>query len=197
MKRPAKKKAPPKYPALVLDTETTGLIDNRSVGLNRLPEVIEFYGALADLASGEVLSELHHLIKPSRPLSDVPEGKGKKTITQITGISNDMLKDAKPFEAVAGLIFDYVERAPLVIAQNASFDKEMLDIEAERIGRTIKWPPVLCLIEQTIHLKGFRLKLSDLHQLLVGEPFTGAHRAKADTMALLRCCVVLHKRGDL
>jgi hypothetical protein len=39
--------------------------------------------------------------------------------------------------------------------------------------------------------------MSALHQHLFGEPFEGAHRAKQDTLALLRCCVELLHKGML
>lgn len=184
--------------AFVYDTETTGLIENRSMPLDRLPEVIEFYGETIDLNSGRKLDEYHTLIKPAKPLSPMPvDFKSKKTITDITGITNEMLKNAPLFKGVSEKIFSLIESAPLVIAQNASFDRDMLDIEAERLSLRIEWPPVICSIEQTVHLKGYRLGLGALHELLFGKTFSGAHRAKADVEALSRCCVELAKRGEL
>jgi DNA polymerase III epsilon subunit-like protein len=196
--RAKKKPSKPERLAVVYDTETTGLIMNRSMPLERLPEVIEFYGVLADLNSGKKKDEFHTLIKPSRPLSPMPvDFKSKKTITDITGITNDMLKLAPSFREVSGRIFKFLEEAPLVIAQNASFDRDIIDIEAERLGLELEWPPIICTIEQTVHLKGYRLSLSALHEHLFGKAFSGAHRAKADTEALVRCCVELVKRGEL
>jgi DNA polymerase III epsilon subunit-like protein len=181
--------------AHILDTETSGLIENRSMDLARLPEIIEFYGIVANLDEAKILSSLHRMIKPSRPLIMERGDKKGKTITEITGISNDMLVHAPPFADVADVIFAFIEEAPVVIAQNASFDVEMLDIEAERLGRKINWPPVLCTIEQSVYLKGYRLNLGDLHQLMTGESFAGAHRARADVEALFRICVAMHKRS--
>lgn len=185
--------------ALLMDTETTGLVENRSVGLDRLPEVIEFYGVLADLGKPRRprIRELEHLIRPARALSDVPGRKGGRTITQITGITNAMLEEVPRFGEVAVGIFAFIKEAPVIIAQNASFDVEMLDIEAERLGTKIEWPPVLCTVEQTVHYRGYRLTLGDLHEHLLGERFPGAHRARADTEALLRICLEMRKRGDL
>lgn len=187
--------------ALVMDTETTGLIENGSLALDRQPEIIEFCGLLADLSTGKVVDELDVLIRPSRPLEDRPSvvrGKaGKKSITEITGITNEMLNGRPTFAEASDGIFKMVEGAPLVIAQNASFDKEMLDIEAARLGLQLEWPPLLCSIEQTVHLRGYRLALGDLHEHLLGKKFEGAHRARADVEALLRCLVELCRRGDI
>lgn len=178
--------------AVLFDTETTGLIDNRTVGLERQPHVIEFYGCVADLKKGKVLKELEFLIQPPK-LSLITD-----IITKITTITPETVKDAPVMGVVADKIFKFLEGAPVVIAHNLSFDLEMMDIEAQRLDRKIKWPKQrLCTVEQTVHLKGFRLNLSNLHQHLFGEKFDGAHRAKVDVMALLRCCTELVKREVL
>lgn len=183
--------------ALLIDTETTGLVENRSMPLDRQPEIIEFYGVLADLdKKSKKRSVLHCLIKPSRPIP-TEEGKGKKNIEKLTGITNDMVKDCPSFQDEFDKILTFIEAAPMVIAQNMSFDKDMLDIEFERLGITLKWPPLICTVEQSIHYLGRRLTLADLHEHLLGERFSGAHRAEADTEALLRCAIAMRKRGDL
>jgi DNA polymerase III epsilon subunit-like protein len=152
---------------------------------------------LVDLKSGHIFGEYETLIKPSKPLSDIPAPGDKKTITKITGITNEMLEGAPSFKDVADKIIRRIEDAPATITHNHSFDKEMLDIEAERIGLKIRWPRSICTIEQTIVMKGYRLSMGALHQLLFDEKFEGAHRAKVDVTALTRCCVELLKRGVL
>lgn len=175
--------------AFLVDTETTGLIDNRTLPLSSQPHVTEFYGCLADLETGEVLSEVEHLIRPPIAISE--------EITRITGITDELLKDAPRFMDVADEIISAIEAAPLVVAHNLSFDREMIDIEAERLGRKIAWPRLLCTVEATCHLKGFRLNLQGLHEHLFGEPFANAHRARNDVVALLRVCVELHRLGEI
>jgi len=175
--------------ALIFDTETTGLISNRTVRLDRQPHIIEFYGCIADLKTGEIERELDILIKPPVEIS--------AEITKITTITNDLVRDSLPFSAHAADIKSLIESAPLVIAHNMAFDREMVEIEMERAGLTVAWPQILCTVEQTLHMRGFRLTLSALHERLLGAPFSGAHRAKVDVAALLRCCVKLHEKGDL
>ena len=175
--------------ALLFDTETDGLVENHVIPLDRQPHIIEWYSCVADLSTGEVLDELDLLIRPSAPISE--------DITRITHITNEMLEGKPRFLEVAPQIMSAILKAPMAIAHNASFDQEMLQLEFERIGLNLVWPPLLCTVEQTIHLKGFRLSLTALHEHLFGEPFPEAHRAKSDVQALLRCCVELHKRGGL
>lgn len=183
--------------AIVFDTETTGLIKNRTLKLEQQPEIIELYAAEVNLKTGKILKEIDTLIKPARPLSDKPNPGEKKTITDITGITNEMLQDAPSMKEVAPKIFQFLGNGPILIAHNASFDREMLELEAQRLSIEPKFPRFICTVEQTISLKGYRLTLSNLHQELFNEPFTGAHRAKVDVAALIRCCKELFKRGVL
>lgn len=196
----AKKKLTKRKPTLgfLFDTETTGLVQNRSVKLAKQPEVIQFYGCIADLDTGEIVEEHGTFIKPRIPLSDEPPPGSRKTITQITGITNDMLAGAPSFSGAADPIFKIIEAGKKCIAHNLSFDKDMIEIEAERIGRTVTWPSeMVCTVEQTIHILGYRLSLSNLHLHLFGEAFKGAHLADVDVKALLRCVVELRKRGEM
>ena len=175
--------------ALLVDTETTGLIDNHLIPIDKQPRIIEFYGCLADLETGEILSELELLIKPPSPLTE--------EITRITGITDELLADAQPFANHAARIKECLETAPCIMAHNASFDVEMIDIEFERMGQKVAWPRVICTVEQTLHLSGFRLNLAGLHTHLFGEGFPAAHRARNDVMAMFRCCCELYKREEL
>lgn len=174
--------------ALAFDTETTGLIENVTVKDKVLPEVIDFYGCIFDMNTGRIIEELDILIKPSRSISE--------EITNITGITEDMVKGKKSFKQNAKAIKAIIEKAPMAIAHNAAFDKEMLNIEMERAKEKIEWPRVLCTVEQTMHLKGYRLSLTALHELLFGEGFPDAHRAKVDVLAQVKCIVELMKRGE-
>lgn len=190
----AKAKSPPSTTPVppstffVFDTETTGLIRNRRMPLGKQPEVIEFYGALVDLSTGEIKAEAEYLIKPERAIPD--------EVIKITHITNEDVKDCQPFKAVADDIMQHLMSAP-VLAHNLSFDKEMLDIEFERLERTITWPPGICTVEQTIHMRGYRLSLTALYEALFDETFADAHRARHDVEALIRCAVELRKRGDI
>lgn len=182
---------------LILDTETSGLPKNRTIKLELQPEIIEFHANLVNLKTGKILKEFGTLIKSAKPLSDTPAFGDRKTITEITGITNDMLKDAPSFKDVSKQIIKLIEKAPVVIAHNLSFDAEMINIEAERLKYEIRWPRKICSVEATIAMKGYRLNLTKLHFELFGEEFVGAHRAKGDVEALTKCAIELFKRGML
>lgn len=175
--------------ALILDTETTGLIDNRLTKLDKQPHIIEFYGCLSDLKTGKIMCEIEHLIKPPVSISE--------EVVKITGIDDEMVSKAQPFEAIASQVETLISNSPMVIAHNMSYDKDMIEIEFERLGKKIKWPELMCTVEQTIHLCGYRLNLSALYEHLFKTSFKGTHRAKNDVQALLACCVELTQRGEL
>jgi DNA polymerase-3 subunit epsilon len=171
----------------VFDTETTGIPSTRLLDLDKQPEIIEFMAIKYDLNNDKILKEYEFLINPNRPISS--------EIVDITGITNQMVENAKKFSFYIDDVRDALENTEIVIAHNLSFDKEILEIELERIKQTITWPRLLCTIEQSMMIKGYRLNLTDLHRELTGELFAGAHRARNDVEALLRCVKVLNIRG--
>lgn len=177
--------------AFVFDTETTGLIRNRLIPLDDQPEIIEFYGCLVEFGPKgyKVKSEVERMFRPSKPITE--------EITKITGITNEMVQHCGVFRQFGPTLKKIIEGAPLVIAHNASFDKEMVEIEMQRLDIKIKWPRIICTVEQTIGMKGYRLNLSRLHEMLFNEKFSGAHRAREDVQALVKCCSELSKKGIL
>lgn len=175
---------------LIFDTETTGLTENSLRSLDKQPHIIEFYGCLLDRDTFTVVGELDLLIKP--PIKITPE------ITKITGITNDMVRDAPRFADVAGSISDLLSKADRKVAHNEAFDHQMLLFEFARLDICVPFPKErICTVEQTEHINGYRMKLTDLHEYLFGTPFKGAHRAKVDVEALTRCYVELIKRGEI
>lgn len=175
---------------MILDTETTGLVENLTTRADRQPEIIEICGIDIDPFTGDIRKELDILIKPVFPITD--------EIVRMNGITNEMVAQAPSFKEVATEIRDIIEASDIVVAHNAAFDRDMIDLEYKKLGMSkIVWPHLICSVEATIHLTGFRLNLQGLHEYLFKEKFSGAHRARADVVALARCVVELRKRGDL
>lgn len=176
--------------AIVFDTETTDLISTTAKALDKQPHIIEFYGCLVDTDKGKVKAELDFLCNPGIPLTE--------TITRITGIKDSDLKGKPSFKEYLPKVQALFKKADVMVAHNLSYDHAMVGFEAERLGAAIPWPARrVCTVEATEHLKGFRLSLTALHELLFNEPFDGAHRAKVDVQALTRCYLELLKREEL
>jgi len=183
--------------AVIFDTETTGLIDNRLIPLDKQPEVIEFYALLVDYNTEKEINHLGGYFKPREPIDERTRIGAKRTAFSAHKITNAMVSAAPAWAAVADKIKVFLEDADVVIAHNLSFDLEIIDIEMERCGLKVAWPLPYCTIEQTMHLKGCRLSLSALHTHLFGEGFKDAHKAENDVRALARCVFELGKKGML
>ena len=171
---------------LVFDTETTGLVANHTVRMDKQPEVIEFAGVMINPGSGEIVEEFETLIKPKYPIEE--------RITKITGLTDDSVRLAPSFAKVALTSRKMIEDSVAVFAHNASFDCEMLDLEFERLKQTVEWPLKICTVEQTVHIKGHRMTLGMLHAHLFGLQHVDAHRAMADVKALARCVVEMMRK---
>lgn len=175
--------------ATVFDTETTGLIINPARKLDTQPEIISIAIQSVNLQTAEIFDPYYKIFKPSKSISE--------EITRITGFNNENLLEAPPITDFIDEIITKLETAKLIIGQNANFDQSMLELELMRYGKTIKWPKILDLVENTIHLKGYRLSLTNLHIELFGHTFDSAHRADVDVMITCKCAIELFKRGLL
>jgi DNA polymerase III epsilon subunit-like protein len=175
--------------ATIFDTETTGLIVNPARKLDSQPEIISIAIQSVDLQAAEVYDTFYRIFKPNKPISE--------EITKITGFTNDSVSAAPPIKDHLDEIIQKLESANLLIGQNLAFDLDMVGLELERYDRTIKWPPVMDLVANTIHLRGYRLSLKNLHIELFGKEFEGAHRADVDVAMTVKCAMELFKRGML
>lgn len=173
---------------LILDTETTDLIKNKMMPLERQPKIIEFYG-LSLGENGEELDSIHFLFHPGTKLGDDTK--------RITGITDEMLSGAGKFSDSAEEIKAFIESHSAVVAHNLSYDRSMVDFEMKRAGLKVSWPELICTVESTVHMKGHRLNLAALYELLFSESFSGAHRAENDVRALARCFTKLRELNQV
>jgi DNA polymerase III alpha subunit (gram-positive type) len=185
---------------IIFDTETTDLISNTGLPLRLQPKVIEIYAKKIHLDPGkfggvedwEDVSDINFLVNPMVPIP--------KESSDITGITDDMVKGCDPISVVWPHIVDFFKGANFMVAHNLAFDRQIMAFEQKRIDENSVFPfpkGQICTVESTMHLKGHRLNLQALHELLLGERFEAAHRAKNDVLALERCFKVLWERGEI
>ncbi len=158
---------------VVIDFETTGLDAIK----NELIEV----SALKYVGRNFVDSYIT-LIKPKIKIPYY--------ITQINGITNEMVKDAPSIEEVIPRLVDFIGPSVLV-AHNAAFDMKFLKCNAQRCGLEVKnsYIDTLSLSRKTFpELHNHKLATVARH---IGIHEEGWHRAEFDTRAtaeiLLRC----------
>lgn len=102
---------------LILDTETTGFYFQDG---DRIIEV----GAIEMINRKLTGSSIHIYINPQKPVGDSEN---------IHGISDNFLKDKPLYAEIADTLFDYLKGAE-IIAHNATFDMNFLDMEFRRAG---------------------------------------------------------------
>lgn len=175
---------------IIFDTETTGLNEVDAINLAKQPHIIEFAAIKLDDETLEEKGRLEFLCNPGFKLPDI--------IVKITHITDAMLADKPPFSNYYQDLVDFFLGERKLIGHNVMFDVNLLTHELRRLDRlrNFPWPPEhICTVEKTQHIKGYRLKLADLHTMATGEGFKDAHRAMADTEGLVRVVRWLRKQN--
>lgn len=160
-------------------TETFGmedevcLLDLETTGLNpRSGAIIEI--AIVRMRGAEVVGEYSSLVAPKGALPPL--------ITEITGISGDMLAGAPSFGEIRDDVVAFLGDSDIV-AHNASFDRSFLLGELPELRN--RWVDTVYLARLALpRLKSFRLV--KLAEVFSPDEVSSAHRALADTRALAR-----------
>lgn len=170
-----------------IDTETTGLLKPKGIDVAHQPRITEISIYITN-KKYKVLKSYNTLINPGISL--------EPHIVRITNITDNMLRDKKKFKKHAKKIKKLIEDSNRVIAQNLPFDKGMIDYEFERLNKKVKWPfDLFCTVEQSMFLKGIRLKSTELFQHSSGGEINNIHRAEADVLAMIKYYDYILKMG--
>lgn len=160
--------------AVLVDIETTG----GNATYDRITEV-----AIITLNSGKLVSEWSTLINP---LTRIPEH-----IQNLTGISNEMVRDLPSFQDVYKDIFERLSDC-IFIAHNARFDYGFLKNEFKRCDQQFR-APVLCTVKLSRNLFPQR-KRHNLDSIMQHHQITcsARHRALGDARVLLEFIKTLY-----
>lgn len=112
----------------IIDVESTGAHPVR----DRITEI-----AILRIEDGEVVARWESLVAPGQAIPPL--------IEQVTGISDAMVADAPPFEAVADTVAALLEGC-VFVAHSARFDFGFIKNAFTRIGREFA-APVLCTVK--------------------------------------------------
>jgi len=181
---------------MLFDTETDGLIINPESQVQ--PRMVEIFLMVAEQtgfgpeAQFEELGSWQTLINPGRLMKD--------DIIAIHHITNEMVvaPEVPTFRQIAPLLIKFINKSDRVVAHNAMFDVEMVNIELARTmndgpWQPPQWPEIWCTVEQTEHWFQHKLPLgaskgkTGLYPLLFQESYKDRHRAEADVRALYEC----------
>lgn len=173
-----------------IDLETTGFASKTGYNKNgrwvKENVIIEIAALLYDEKSKEVVGEFHEYIKPDKD-------KIPKKITEITGITNAMVKDCRSEEDVLIDFFDWLLEAnpeKLVGHNFKSFDWRFLKDKANRYNIALKEFGIIdTLAEARKKSKEGKLPLTRHTQEIIAKHFHieyEAHSAIEDVKALIR-----------
>ncbi len=164
-------------PFIVVDTETTG---TSIWGGDRVTEV-----AMVEVQGGNVGRRWSTLVYPQRPIPS--------WITSLTGITDAMVREAPPFDAVAEQV-----RATLgtgiFVAHNVGFDWRFLNAELERTtgdGFTLEARRLCTVRLARLFLRKLERRSLDHLAGYYGITIRDRHRALGDAVATAHCLTCL------
>ncbi|MDD3145084.1 MAG: 3'-5' exonuclease [Candidatus Gracilibacteria bacterium] len=179
----------------VFDTETTGFINKKELDLEKQPKIIQFAGIIGEIIGNKFIEEkrINILINPKMP---IPYAS-----SQVHHIYDIDVKNAPFIEDVIEDIIGNINGPDIIIGHNIEYDEDMVKLELKRLNVEYKYKPKqkVCTMKSTVDFckiegNGNRFKypkLGELHKILFGEYFIGAHDAMVDVEATLRCFVEL------
>lgn len=163
----------------VIDFETTGLSPDQGDRSTEIAAVI--------VQNGKVVDRYQSLMNAGVRIPPF--------ITELTGITDAMIRQAPPAAEVMRAVADFVDDTPLV-AHNASFDRRFWDAELQRI-RIKRHQEFACsmLVARRVFPQAPSHKLGVLVEF-AKLPVTGRfHRALAD--AEMAASLLVHIEGEL
>lgn len=174
----------------LIDTEFV-VFDLETTGAKAPPCRITEIGAYS-VRSGQVTGEFQTLVNPEMPIP--------RFITQLTGISDEMVSDAPLFRDVARDFLSFIGSSVLV-AHNSGFDMHFLNHEIGRVFPDYRvGNPCLCTVQLSRKLLpdilNHKLKTVAAHYSI---DLVNHHRASADAFAtahvFLNLLIKLNDRG--
>lgn len=150
---------------VIVDIETTG-------GNPKESKITEI--ALYKTDGRTILDEYSTLVNPGIPIPEF--------IVNLTGISNEMVKDAPAFYEIARKIVEFTEGA-VFVAHNVSFDYNVIRHEFRSLGFDFRRPQLCTVVAAREIIPGHEsYSLGKLSRKL-GIVIKGRHRAGGDALA--------------
>lgn len=162
----------------IIDIETTG----NSFKHGQITEIAVFQHN-----GYEITGSYSTLVKPDM---DIP-----LFITRLTGISNEMVKDAPPFYQIAKKLIE-LTAGRIFVAHNVMFDYKFIKEEYDRLGYDF-YRKTLCTVKLSRKLFPGHKSYS-LGNLCtdIGIEINGRHRAAGDAYATAQLFSMLIKEND-
>ena len=155
------------------DLETTGT----EIPMDEITEI----GAVK-VINGRIAESFTTLVKPKQSISEL--------ITKITGIDDELVKDAPSIEEVLPDFYKFCDGAVLV-AYNIDFDYKFIDHYGMKMAYKFDNPQIDAMYLARVGVPGLkRFRLKDVVEKLQ-IPLVNAHRALNDTIATAKVFIEL------
>ena len=185
---------------LFFDTETTGLPrDYEAPAFDTLnwPRMVQLSCILTD-NKGNVLSTHDYIIRPDG--YEIPEKSAS-----IHGISTEKaMSEGLPLDSVLAVFVATLDSAEYIVGHNISFDIHVVDAELFRRGVDVQISSMKSYCTMLAGTDYCKLpgryghykwpKLQELHKILFGVEFDGAHNSAADVEATCKCFWEMRRR---
>jgi DNA polymerase III epsilon subunit family exonuclease len=160
----------------VVDFETTGLFSDRG---DRITEI----GAIK-MSGNRICGIFQTLVNPGRKIPEIS--------TSLTGITDEMVKDAPFISEVLPLFVDFAGEDTLVM-HNADFDGGFLRYELKHLKIEKEYSCFCTLKTARKSIKSPNFKLSTLKNILNLHTYGSMHRALSDTFVTAQLFLILEK----
>lgn len=168
-----------KYRLLCVDLETTGLSPKKG------DKIIEV--GISVLKDGKFVPYKNWLVNPGFQISD--------KITEITGITNEMLDGKPSFKDIEDEFMEALTCEPtIVFTYNLKFDKAFIDAE---VSNTDKLPLFFCalkLARKSVDSSGYKL-VDMINYFKLTDAVNNNHRATDDAVAAGEVFIKLAKKN--
>ena len=159
---------------VVIDIETTGL----KPGPAAITEV-----AAIRVVEGQLADEFHTLLNPGRKIPPA--------ITQLTGITDDMLRDQPRIDTIFPQLHTFLGSS-VIVAHNADFDVKFLNFDARRLLSAPLLNPSLCTLKLARRLfPGLRSRSLGAVAVHLGVSCLNRHRALGDARITAEVFLIL------
>lgn len=172
-----------KRPLVVLDLETTGTW----VEKDRIIEI-----ALVRCEPDGSLKEYDQRVNPEMPIP--------QEASEVTGITDDDVKEAPIFRQIADDVLNFIGDADIGGFNVERFDLPLLQREFANAGITFSWLNRTVYDSQKIYHLNEKRDLTAAYSFYCGKDLEGAHAALADTKAtleVLKAQVMKYGNGDI
>jgi DNA polymerase-3 subunit epsilon len=168
----------PEQDYVVVDIETTG----GSANGDRITEI----GAVK-IRNHEIIGEWHSLINPQRSIP--------ANITRLTGITNDMVRNAPPFAEVADSFMQFMGDG-VFVAHSVNFDYGFISYEYERLKHRFRFPKLCTCAGMRKRYPGHKSYGLGALCEIYGVDLKDHHRALCDARAAASLLNLINEKRD-